>query len=98
MARSRRRRARLGLPTPHSMRMRGGVTVFLCSLLIVPSVSWAQSDTELIAEATVSLSEDEREGAAVVVVDADGTQRVLRGSTNGLVHVHRGDRSGHLGC
>ena len=66
------------------------LTVLLCALLVAPGVSWAQSDAELIAEATVSLSEDEGEGAAVAVVDADGNQRVLRGSTNGLLcRLHR---------
>lgn len=61
------------------------LTVFLCALLIVPSASWAQSRAALIAEATVALEDEEREGAAVVVVDASGTERVLRGSTNGLL-------------
>ena len=59
-----------------------------CSVRVAychPSAVLAQSRAELIAEATVSLPEEEREGAGVVVVDADGTQRVLRGSTNGLL-------------
>ena len=47
-------------------------TVLLSALLIGPSVSWAQSYAELIVEATVSLPEEERAGAAVVVVDLDG--------------------------
>ena len=59
--------------------------VLLCGLLIVPSVSWAQSRAELIAEATASLAAEEQEGAGVVVVDPAGTERVLRGSANGLL-------------
>jgi hypothetical protein len=62
-----------------------GLTVFFCALLVVSSASSAQSRAELLAEATVSLPEEERDGAAVVVVETDGTQRVLRGSTNGLL-------------
>lgn len=60
-------------------------TAVACSLLLAASASAAQSDAELIAEATSPLPEQLRDGATVIVVEQDGARRVLRQGTNALV-------------
>ena len=63
--------------------MRG--LVLLCGLLLVPAVAAAQSDAALIAEATLPLPNQLKDGATVVVTDGDGNRRVVRQGTNALV-------------
>lgn len=48
------------------------------ALLLVASTSAAQSEAELIAEATLPLPAQLKDDAAVVVTDADGRRRVIR--------------------
>ena len=57
----------------------------LCAVLLVPAASAAQSDAELIAEATSPLPTQLRDGTTVVVTDDAGNRRVLRQGTNALV-------------
>ncbi len=63
--------------------MRG--LVLLCGLLLVPAIAAAQSDAALIAEATLPLPNQLKDGATVVVTDGDGNRRVVRQGTNALV-------------
>ena len=60
-------------------------TIFACVLFLVPVIATAQSDVELIAEATSPLPDQLRDGATVIVTDEAGNRRVLRQGTNALV-------------
>ena len=53
-------------------------TVVACSLLLAASASAAQSEADLIEEATLPLPAQLKDVAAVVVTDADGRRRVIR--------------------
>ncbi len=49
-----------------------------CLLLLIPAVAAAQSDADLIEEATLPLPAQLKDDAAVVVTDAAGRRRVIR--------------------
>ena len=53
--------------------------------LLAPSVASAQTDADLIAEATSPLPGQLRDGATVMVTDENGDSRVLRQGANGFV-------------
>ena len=73
--------------------------VLVCTLLIVPAIAGAQSDAELIAEATLLLPDQLRDGATVVITDGDGNRRVLRQGTNALIGSPDGPAPGfQVGC
>lgn len=59
--------------------------VVLSALLLGPVTLAAQSETELIAEATSPLPAQLREGATVVVTGDAGHRRVLRQGTNAFI-------------
>lgn len=59
-------------------------TLLVAALLLAPALAVAQSDADLITEATLPLPEQLR-GGATVVVEADGQRRVLRQGTNPFV-------------
>ncbi len=52
--------------------------VLVCALLIVPAITSAQSDEDLIAEALMPLPDHMKDDAAVVMTDAGGHRRVIR--------------------
>ena len=66
-------------------RRRVMTRAWICALLMMPSVAMAQSDADLIAEATSPLPEQLRDGATVVVDGDDGSRQVLRQGTNAFV-------------
>ena len=73
--------------------------VLMCTLLIVPASDGAQSDAELIAETTLPLPDQLRDGATVVITDGDGNGRVLRQGTNALICSPNGPAPGlQVGC
>ena len=58
---------------------------FVIALVFVPAVVAAQTDPELIAEATLALPDQLKDGATAAVTDDDGNRRVLREGTNAFV-------------
>ncbi len=65
-------------------------TLLVAALSLAPALAVAQSDADLIAEATLPLPEQLR-GGATVVVEEDGQRRVLRQGTNPFVCHPDGD-------
>ena len=74
MARSLRRRAPSTIPL-----------LFALAVLVCPRAAVAQSDADLIIEATAALPEHLRVGATVRIRTSDGSDGLIREGSNGLV-------------
>ena len=68
--------------------------LIVAALALAPALAVAQSDAELIAEATLPLPSQLKDDAAVVATGADGRQRVIREGRTALTCTPDGPEPG----